>query len=107
MCCRYAKPWKDLSTGDSYCLFFPFSPEHLEHTVPKLEDTRQDISILIHAKLREANDVSGSASALFVGGFSILEMDKVESFRTSYILGSQLIETSKCYLVKAMLLQNL
>lgn len=75
--CRHAKPWKDLDSGDSYCLFFPFSPEHLAHTVPTLKDERPDISISVHAKLREARDVSGSASALFLGGFSILDMDKV------------------------------
>lgn len=50
------------------------------HTVPKLKNKRQDISISIHAKLRDANDVSSSASALFLGGFSILDMDKVISF---------------------------
>ncbi|XP_048503398.1 nuclear pore complex protein GP210 isoform X3 [Beta vulgaris subsp. vulgaris] len=72
----HAKPWKDLDSGDSYCLFFPFSPEHLAHTVPTLKDERPDISISVHAKLREARDVSGSASALFLGGFSILDMDK-------------------------------
>ncbi|GMH15008.1 hypothetical protein Nepgr_016849 [Nepenthes gracilis] len=72
----YAKPWRDLDTGDSYCLFFPYSPEHLANSAPKSNNTRQDISVSIHASLRDANDVSGSASALFIGGFSILEMKK-------------------------------
>ncbi|XP_028091019.1 nuclear pore complex protein GP210 isoform X1 [Camellia sinensis] len=73
----YAKPWKDLS-GNSYCLFFPYSPEHLVHSIPKSKDMRQDLSVSIHVLLRGANHISGSASAsaLFVGGFSILEMDK-------------------------------
>ncbi|CAL5434444.1 unnamed protein product [Camellia sinensis] len=74
---RYAKPWKDLS-GNSYCLFFPYSPEHLVHSIPKSKDMRQDLSVSVHVLLRGANHISGSASAsaLFVGGFSILEMDK-------------------------------
>lgn len=72
----YAKPWRDLDTGDSYCLFFPYSPEHLARSVSKSIDRRNDISISIHAALRDTNDVSGSASALFVGGFSILDNDK-------------------------------
>ncbi|THG11417.1 hypothetical protein TEA_017122 [Camellia sinensis var. sinensis] len=73
----YAKPWKDLS-GNSYCLFFPYSPEHLVHSIPKSKDMRQDLSVSVHVLLRGANHISGSASAsaLFVGGFSILEMDK-------------------------------
>ncbi|KAL7213703.1 hypothetical protein ACSBR2_016266 [Camellia fascicularis] len=73
----YAKPWKDLS-GNSYCLFFPYSPEHYIHSIPKSKDMRQDLSVSVHVLLRGANHISGSASAsaLFVGGFSILEMDK-------------------------------
>lgn len=72
----YAKPWRDHDTGDSYCLFFPYSPEHLSRSVPKLVDRRKDVSITIQATLKEAKDVSGSASALFLTGFSILGMDK-------------------------------
>ena len=49
-------------------------------TVPKMKDKKPSISLFIHAKLREANDVSGSVSALFLGGFSILNMDKVIVF---------------------------
>lgn len=74
---RYAKPWTDLDTGSSYCLFFPYSPEHLVHSIPNSKDMRPDISVSINASLREANYVSGSASALFIGGFSVLEMGKV------------------------------
>ncbi|KAE8021482.1 hypothetical protein FH972_007367 [Carpinus fangiana] len=72
----YAKPWTDLDTGSSYCLFFPYSPEHLVHSIPMSKDMRPDISVSINASLREANYVSGSASALFIGGFSVLEMGK-------------------------------
>ncbi|KAA8548147.1 hypothetical protein F0562_004591 [Nyssa sinensis] len=72
----YTKPWRDLDTGNSYCLFFPYSPEHLVLHLPKSKDMRQDISVSINASLREANHISGSASALFIGGFSILEIDK-------------------------------
>ncbi|GAY46849.1 hypothetical protein CUMW_100160 [Citrus unshiu] len=74
----YAKPWMDLDTGNLYCLFFPYSPEHLLRSVPKSKDTSPFISVSVNASLREAHRISGSASAsaLFVGGFSILEMDK-------------------------------
>ncbi|CAB4305668.1 unnamed protein product [Prunus armeniaca] len=72
----YAKPWLDLDTGNSYCLFFPYSPEHLVRLIPKSKDMKPDISVSINASLRGADHVSGSASALFVGGFSILEMGK-------------------------------
>ncbi|KAF5479668.1 hypothetical protein F2P56_000470 [Juglans regia] len=70
----YAKPRMDLDTGSTYCLFFPYSPEHLVHSMPKSKDMRPDISVSINASMREANHVSGSASALFIGGFSVLEM---------------------------------
>lgn len=79
MDCRYAKPWKDLDTSVSYCLFFPYSPEHLALTIPKSKDMRQDVSVSINVSLRGATNISGSASALFVGGFSILEVDKVKT----------------------------
>ncbi|KAG8634965.1 hypothetical protein MANES_17G112100v8 [Manihot esculenta] len=74
----FAKPWVDLDTGNSYCLFFPYSPEHLIRlrSIPGLKDMRPYVSIAVNASLREATHVSGSASALFIGGFSILEMDK-------------------------------
>ncbi|EXC20346.1 hypothetical protein L484_020567 [Morus notabilis] len=73
----YAKPWSDIDTGNSYCLFFPYSPEHMVHLMPKTKDLKPHISIYIHASLREAKHLSGSASALFVGGFSMLEMGKL------------------------------
>ncbi|KDP46416.1 hypothetical protein JCGZ_10256 [Jatropha curcas] len=72
----YAKPWVDASSGNSYCLFLPHSPEHLVRSMPRLKDMRPYISVSINASLREASHVSGSASAVFIGGFSILEMDK-------------------------------
>ncbi|XP_031406672.1 nuclear pore complex protein GP210 isoform X1 [Punica granatum] len=72
----YAKPWVDPNSGNSYCLFFPYSPEHLVHSLPKSKGMRSDISITINAILREANNASGSASALFIGGFSIIGMSK-------------------------------
>ena len=77
---RYVKPWRDYSSGKSYCLFFPYSPEHLAQSVPKSNDMRPYISLSISASLQETNHVSGSASALFVGGFSVLEMGKVRSY---------------------------
>lgn len=70
----YANPWMDYS-GMSYCLFFPYPPKHLVHSIGNSKDIRQDISVTINASVRGANNISGSASALFVGGFAILEMD--------------------------------
>ncbi|KAK0591220.1 hypothetical protein LWI29_037217 [Acer saccharum] len=72
----YARPWMDLDTGNLYCLFFPYSPEHLVRSIQKSKDMIPYISVSINASLRGAHHVSGSASALFVGGFSVLEMDK-------------------------------
>ncbi|KAL6532745.1 hypothetical protein OROGR_013705 [Orobanche gracilis] len=72
----YVKSWLDLDTGNSYCLFFPYSPEHLVHSIPKSEGTRPDISVSVYASFKEHEHVLGSASALFVGGFSIMEMGK-------------------------------
>ncbi|KAF7801531.1 nuclear pore complex protein GP210 isoform X1 [Senna tora] len=71
----YTKPWLDLDSGNSYCLFFPYSPEHLVQSVPKLGGMRPYITLSIYASLNGAN-VSGHASALFIGGFSIMEMSK-------------------------------
>lgn len=72
----YAKPWMDLDTGHSHCLFFPYSPEHLVRSAPKSKDMKSYIYISINASMKEANYVSGSASVLFIGGFSVLEMDQ-------------------------------
>ncbi|KAK4417808.1 Nuclear pore complex protein [Sesamum alatum] len=72
----FAKPWKDLGTGNSYCLFFPYSPEHLARSAPNLGDTVQQVSVSVRASLRGDHHISGSASALFIGGFTILGMDK-------------------------------
>ncbi|XP_031406648.1 nuclear pore complex protein GP210-like [Punica granatum] len=44
--------------------------------LPKSKGMRLDISNSINAILREANNASGSASALFIGGFSIIGMSK-------------------------------
>ncbi|GFP93457.1 nuclear pore complex protein gp210 [Phtheirospermum japonicum] len=69
----FAKPSKDPKTGNSYCLFFPYSPEHIASSSP---DTLHQVSVTIKASLGGDRDISGSASALFIGGFTILEMDK-------------------------------
>ncbi|XP_062106942.1 nuclear pore complex protein GP210 isoform X1 [Humulus lupulus] len=74
----YAKPWLDLSTGNSYCLFFPYSPEHLVHLMPKTNYMKPEIPVSVHASLREAEHIQGSAFALFIGGFSMLEMDELK-----------------------------
>ncbi|XP_039067061.1 nuclear pore complex protein GP210-like [Hibiscus syriacus] len=70
----YAKPWMDHDTGDSFCLFFPYSPEQLFRTAPKLKDMKPYIYVSINASKKEHSHVSGSASALLVGGFSIVQM---------------------------------
>ncbi|XVF57995.1 hypothetical protein PTKIN_Ptkin07bG0027000 [Pterospermum kingtungense] len=72
----YAKPWVDLDTGNSFCLFFPYAPEHLVRTIPKLKDMKPYIYVSVNASMKENSHVSGSASALFVGGFSITQMGK-------------------------------
>ncbi|KAG8384867.1 hypothetical protein BUALT_Bualt04G0163000 [Buddleja alternifolia] len=72
----FVKPWKDLDTGNSYCLFYPYSPQHLARSSPNSGDTLNQVSISVTASLRGDRNISGSASALFVGGFTILEMDK-------------------------------
>lgn len=70
----------DLNTGNSYCLFFPYSPDHLVHSMPKSTDTKPHVSFSINASLKEAHHVTGSASALLIGGFSVTGTDKVSSF---------------------------
>lgn len=72
----FVKPWGDPNTGKSYCIFFPYFPEHLARSVPENLDMRQGILISVNASLRGENNISGSASALFIGGFSLLEMDE-------------------------------
>ncbi|XP_016903284.2 nuclear pore complex protein GP210 isoform X1 [Cucumis melo] len=72
----YAKPWLDHDYDNSYCLFFPYSPEHLARSATKSKAMRPDISVTIYASSRESSQIFGSASALFVGGFSVMEMDK-------------------------------
>ncbi|KAL8139518.1 hypothetical protein V2J09_005539 [Rumex salicifolius] len=75
----YAKPWSDAKTANTYCLFFPYSPEHLVRALPPSKDMRHGISVSIHASIREAPDVSGYGTALFLGGFSVLDMDKIKA----------------------------
>lgn len=72
----FVKPWEDPNTGKSYCIFFPYFPEHLAQSAPENLDMRHGILISVNASLQGENYVSGSASALFIGGFSLLEMDE-------------------------------
>lgn len=74
---RYAKPWVDLDTGDTRCLFFPYSPEHLVHSMSRSKDTKPHVSFSINASVKEGRHVSGSASALLIGGFSVAWPNKV------------------------------
>uniref|UniRef100_A0A1J3FQQ1 BIG2 domain-containing protein n=1 Tax=Noccaea caerulescens TaxID=107243 RepID=A0A1J3FQQ1_NOCCA len=73
----YAKPWMDLDTGNTYCLFFPYSPDDLVHSMSRSKDTKPQVSFSVSASLKEARHVSGSASALLVGGFSVTRPDKL------------------------------
>lgn len=73
----FAKPWKDPHTGNSYCLFFPYSPENLARSSAKSgDDTPKQVLVSVTASLKGDQHISSSASALFIGGFSILEFDK-------------------------------
>ncbi|XP_038715182.1 nuclear pore complex protein GP210 isoform X2 [Tripterygium wilfordii] len=72
----HAKPWMDLETSYFYCLFFPYSPEDLARSAPKSRNKKPYVSVSINASLKEAKNVSGSASVLFIGGFSVLGMHK-------------------------------
>uniref|UniRef100_A0A7N0VCU3 Uncharacterized protein n=1 Tax=Kalanchoe fedtschenkoi TaxID=63787 RepID=A0A7N0VCU3_KALFE len=82
----YTKPWRDFETGKSFCLFFPYSPEHLVYSMPKSKDMRPDISVTISASLREADHVSGHATALFIGGFSVVDLGKVRRAKNGNII---------------------
>ncbi|XP_010435974.1 PREDICTED: nuclear pore complex protein GP210-like [Camelina sativa] len=73
----YAKPRMDLDTGNTYCLFFPYSPEHLVHSMTIAKDMKPHVSFSISASLKEAHHVSGSASALLIGGFSVTGPNKL------------------------------
>ncbi|CAD5333574.1 unnamed protein product [Arabidopsis thaliana] len=73
----YTKPWMDLDTGNTYCLFFPYSPEHLVHSMSITKDMKPHVSFSVDASLKEARRVSGSASALLIGGFSVTGPDKL------------------------------
>ncbi|XP_020590904.1 LOW QUALITY PROTEIN: nuclear pore complex protein GP210 [Phalaenopsis equestris] len=75
----YAKPWIDDVLGEPYCLFFPYTPKHLEINFSKskavqsreISNSEGSLYVSIIASLKEAPYVSGFAHALFVGGFSI------------------------------------
>ncbi|KZV46427.1 nuclear pore membrane glycoprotein 210-like [Dorcoceras hygrometricum] len=72
----FSKPWKDLDTGSLYCLFFPYSPEHLARSTPNLGGTGHHTSVSVRASLKGNHRISGSASAVFIGGFEVFEMDQ-------------------------------
>ncbi|XP_057770260.1 nuclear pore complex protein GP210 [Salvia miltiorrhiza] len=74
----FAKPWKDPDTGNTLCLFFPHSPQHLVRSVSNTGDSPHQVLVSVRASLTEDNQISGSASALFVGGFT-LETDEKNS----------------------------
>ncbi|XP_023634902.1 nuclear pore complex protein GP210 isoform X2 [Capsella rubella] len=67
----YAKPWTDIDSGSTFCLFFPYSPKYLVHSMSIAEYMKPYVSFSVIASLNEAHQVSGSASALLIGGFSV------------------------------------
>ncbi|CAA0820165.1 Nuclear pore complex protein GP210 [Striga hermonthica] len=69
----FAKLWVDPELGNLYCLFYPYSPEHLARSSA---ENLNRVPVTIRASIRGDDRFSGSASALFVGGFNILEMGK-------------------------------
>lgn len=71
----FAKPGKDPDTGSTQCLFFPYSPEQLARSASNTGDSPHQVLVSVRATLREDHRITGSASALFVGGFT-LETDK-------------------------------
>ncbi|XWS30400.1 hypothetical protein CRYUN_Cryun24cG0114100 [Craigia yunnanensis] len=80
----YAKPWMDLDTGNSFCLFFPYSPEHLARScwvTPGLDWSRLDrvwLGLIAARSCLAGLDVAGSRIAelrlarLFAVGSSML-----------------------------------
>lgn len=72
----FVKAWFDLFTGKFYCIFFPHSPEHLLRIAPDSADIRRGLAISIRASLIEDSSISDSASAIFLGGFSLLGADE-------------------------------
>lgn len=48
----YVKPWKDFDTGNSYCLFFPYPPEHSIFSSPESRSMGQEMSVSISASLK-------------------------------------------------------
>ncbi|XP_051140615.1 nuclear pore complex protein GP210 [Andrographis paniculata] len=72
----FAKPLRDLTSGSNYCLFFAHSPEHLARAFASSGNDLQHASVYVKASLHGDSRISGSASALFIGGFTILEMDR-------------------------------
>ncbi|CAI9087870.1 OLC1v1022055C1 [Oldenlandia corymbosa var. corymbosa] len=71
-----AKPWLDTIRGRPYCSFIPHSPEQLVQKAPDFADVNRGLTISLSASSLEENGVSGSASAIFIGGFSFLGKDE-------------------------------
>ncbi|KAF3793671.1 Nuclear pore complex protein [Nymphaea thermarum] len=83
---RYVTPWKDADTAKYYCLFFPYSPEHLSHTLPIIGTTKFEVKkglgdrpmfVSISVTLRGAYPMSGSVRLPFHSGFSVLGIHKL------------------------------
>eukprot|EP01018_Ginkgo_biloba_P024528 Gb_06166 [translate_table: standard] len=81
----YCKPWRDSVTGSLFCLFIPYTPEHLVQTLSGIKGRSQNFKVgdeygILHisviAVLRGTQEVSGSADVIFKGGFSILDMQE-------------------------------
>ncbi|CAN6449269.1 unnamed protein product [Victoria cruziana] len=82
----YVTPWKDADAAKYYCLFFPYSPEHLSHALPILGAAKFEVKndlvnralfVSISVTLRGAYPMSGSVRLPFHSGFSILGIHKL------------------------------
>lgn len=77
----FAEPRSDPYACVLSCAFFPYSPELLLSFLPSHQEIGKRIPISVDALLFGETNVSGSASALFICGFAVLEMNGKSSFQ--------------------------
>ncbi|CAA6668012.1 unnamed protein product [Spirodela intermedia] len=78
----YVTPWRDNATGTLYCIFFPYSPNYLVNSLPKIKDNSRELMtstrngmlfVSVTVSPKGAPDLLGSGQVLFIGGFSVSE----------------------------------
>ncbi|XP_031481437.1 nuclear pore complex protein GP210 isoform X2 [Nymphaea colorata] len=88
----YVTPWKDADAAKYYCLFFPYSPEHLSHALPIIGTNKfvvkrglgdRPMFVSISVTLRGAYPMSGSVRLPFHSGFSVLGIHKLHLTRNA------------------------